>query len=120
MSGKNISPGKEAWHCSGTGPGGCPFGRGVSHEQERFGSIKIPDGNEPLARATASLGEGKQRIIGHKRGQSPGCGSRWAKVLELGSAEHLKAFYLVCDSHKPDMEATDTFNTVSLQLERKK
>lgn len=40
--------------------------------------------------------------------------------MGLDSAGHLKAFYLVCGSQKPEREATDSFNRVSLQLERKK
>jgi len=69
-----------------------------------------------LAKAPSSLREGKQSVIGHKRRQLPGCGSGWAKVLGLHSAGHLKAFCLACDSQKPETEATDSFNRISLQL----
>lgn len=90
------------------------------HKQESFGWIKIPDGNEPLAEATASLGVGKQSSIGHNRRQSPGCGTGRAKVLELDLAGHLKAFYLICGSQNPEREATHSLNRISLQLVRKK
>lgn len=116
VQGRKLGSALESQH----GPRRCPaswccWSRGFSwntHEQESFGWIKMPDGNEPLVKATASLGEGKRSIIGHKRRQSPGLG--------LDSAGHLKAFDHVGGWQKHRREKTDSFSRISLQLEKKK